>query len=303
VRACLRSEAEGIPNDEVITMSQNPEQQTSPDYIRFVALGDSATYGLGDRVGGEFRGWARLLADAIGETHHVSFCNLAKPGATVHDVRRDQLADALDHQPVIASLVVGLNDVMRSTWDPERIRGELLECAAALASSGALLLTVRFHDHAAVLGLPRLLARPMARRIAVLNEIYDEVHERYGVIRVDLSVDQMTGHREFWSADRLHPSELGHRHLARRAATLLNAEGLTFDLPSDQCREPAPTRREAARILATEGGPWVARRVRDLGPWAARRGVDRVRVRFGPRPATVLAPVDTYPSSVTWTTA
>jgi lysophospholipase L1-like esterase len=284
------------PNDEVIAMPQNPEQQSPPDYIRFVALGDSATYGLGDRVDGEFRGWARLVVDALGETHHVSFCNLAQPGATVHDVRRDQLADALDHRPVIASLVVGLNDVMRSSWDPDRIRGELLECAAALASSGALLLTVRFHDHAAVLGLPRFLARPMARRIAVLNEIYDEVHVRYGVIRVDLSADPMTGLREFWSADRLHPSELGHRHLARRAAALLNAEGLAFEPPSEQCEEPAPTRREAARTLATEGGPWVARRVRDLGPWAARRGVDRVKVRFAPRPAAVLAPVDTYPS-------
>jgi len=116
------------------------------------------------------------------------------------------------------------------------------------------------------------------------------------VIRVDLSVDQMTGHREFWSADRLHPSELGHRHLARRATGLLNAEGLLFGLPSEQCAQPAATRRQAVRMLATEGGLWAVRRVRDLAPWAARRGVDGIRVRFAPRPATVLALMDTYPA-------
>jgi lysophospholipase L1-like esterase len=264
-------------------------QQTATDYIRFVALGDSATYGLGDRVGEDFRGWARLLAEAIGEAHHVSFCNLAEPGASVRDVRRGQLADAVAHQPVIASLVVGLNDVMRSTWDPDRIRVELLDCAAALARSGAVIITVRFHDHAKALGLPRWPARPMARRIAVLNNIYDEVHEKYGVIRVDLAADPMTAQREFWSADRLHPSELGHRHLARLAARELNAEGLLFDLPSAHCGQPVPTRREAARILAKEGGPWIARRVRDLGPWAARRGVDRVRVAIAGKPDPVLA--------------
>ncbi|WP_182380100.1 SGNH/GDSL hydrolase family protein [Nocardioides sp. WS12] len=267
------------------------QQQATPDYIRFVALGDSATYGLGDRVGGECRGWARLLADAIGETHHVSFCNLAKPGAGVPDVRREQLADAVAHQPVIASLVVGLNDVMKSTWEPIRIREELLECAAALAATGAVIITVRFHDHGQVLGLPRWLARPMARRIAVLNEIYDEVHARFGLIRVDLDSDPMTARREFWSADRLHPSELGHRHLARLAARELNTEGLAFGPPSRQCGQPVATRRETARILAKEGGPWIARRVRDLGPWAARRGVHRVRDRITGKPAAaMLAP-------------
>ncbi|MDT0201799.1 GDSL-type esterase/lipase family protein [Nocardioides sp. AE5] len=105
-------------------------------YVRFAALGDSATHGIGDRVPGGWRGWARLLADAMASGHDVSFCNLAVPGATATDVHQHQLADAVAHQPDIVSLVVGLNDTMRSTWDPPRMRAELLESAEVLHRQG-----------------------------------------------------------------------------------------------------------------------------------------------------------------------
>ena len=49
--------------------------------------------------------------------------------------------------------------------------------------------------------------------------------------------------REMWAADRLHPSELGHRRLARRVAELLLEEGLEFGLPSQTCTEPRPSQR------------------------------------------------------------
>lgn len=35
------------------------------DYIRFAALGDSATFGLGDPVESGWRGWAHLLSDGM----------------------------------------------------------------------------------------------------------------------------------------------------------------------------------------------------------------------------------------------
>lgn len=252
-------------------------RQTGRDYIRFVALGDSASCGVGDPTPEGWRGWAQILADAIAADHHVSFCKLAVPGATVADVRRLQLGDALDHRPVIASLVVGLNDVLRSTWDPEQIREDLLHCAAGLARQGALIITVRYHDHTRVLGLPQFLASPVRRRIQVLNEIYDEVHRKYGTLRVDLAADPTIYTRELWAADRLHPSELGHRHLARIVGQMLADEGLEFAPPSLTCTGSAPSRRDVARVLATEVAPWLARRIHDLAPWAAREAARRAR--------------------------
>jgi len=256
---------------------ERERQLTSRDYIRIAALGDSATCGVGDPTPDGWRGWARILADAIALDHHVSFCKLAVTGATVADVRRKQLGPALDHRPVIASLVVGLNDVMRSTWDPDQIRDDLLHCAAELAGQGALLVTVRFHDHTRVLGLPTLLARPMQRRIQILNEIYDEVHERYGTLRLDLGADPAIYDRELWAADRLHPSEMGHRRLARLVAELLLEEGLEFGLPSMTCTEGRPSRLCTARTIVTDVAPWLTRRVRDLGPWVAHEAIRRTR--------------------------
>ena len=250
---------------------------TSPsaDYIRFVALGDSATCGVGDTTPEGWRGWARILADAIAAEHHVSFLNVAVPGAVVADVRREQLADALAHRPCVASLVVGLNDVLRSTWDPDQVRADLLYCARELARQGAVVMTVRFHDHTRVFGLPRPLARPLRRRIETLNEIYDEVHERYGTVRLDLT-DPTLYSRDLWSFDRLHPSEQGHRWLARRVALLLNSEGLTVPLPSLTCTSTADSRAKQARALVVDIAPWMGRRLRDLAPWGARRILDTV---------------------------
>lgn len=234
------------------------------DYVRFAVLGDSASCGVGDPTPHGWRGWARILADAIARDHHVSLCNLAVPGAVVADVRRKQLDDAVAHRPVVASLVVGLNDVLRSDWRPEQLREDLLYCAGALARHGALVITARFHDHTRVLGIPGPLARPLRRRLETLNEIYDEVHEKYGTARLDLAAEPAIYSRDLWAFDRLHPSELGHRWLARRVGELLDAEGLAFPLPSLIPTGPSPGRREKAQSLVVEIVPWLGRRVRDL---------------------------------------
>ena len=223
-------------------------------YVRFAALGDSTTAGFGDPVPGGWRGWAKLLADAMAGSHEMSFCNLAVSGALVADVAHRQLPHAVGHRPDIASLIVGVNDTMRSSWDRPRIREELLLCADTLSSSGALLLTTRFHDHGAVLGLPGLLRRPLSRRLDFLNEVYDEVRTR-----------------AYWSVDRLHPSELGHRALARAFAEELRTQGLDFCPPS-HLRDGGyvPNWRSDLAWMVTQGAPWFGRRARDLGPWAAR---------------------------------
>jgi lysophospholipase L1-like esterase len=236
-------------------------------YVRFVALGDSATYGVGDPTPeGEPRGWARILAEAIAQSHDVSFCNVAASGATTAGVWSAQLPEALRHRAQVASLVVGLNDTMRASWDPVAIRSALLMSAAALTSRGALLMTLRFHEHARVMRLPRPLAKVMTDRLEELNHILDEVHERYGGIQLDLADVPEVYEPRSWSADRLHPSERGHRLLAAHFAARLEERGLSFPAPSVDCSAPAPGRRENAQWVLTQVVPWLGRRARDLGP-------------------------------------
>jgi lysophospholipase L1-like esterase len=255
-------------------------------YLRFAALGDSTTVGIGDPVpGGGWRGWARLLADAMTTSYDVSFCNLAISGATSSTVLTKQLDDGLAHRPTHASLIVGVNDTMRSTWDPPRMRTELMTCAEALHDVGAELVTARFHDHGAVFGLPAVLRRPLFQRIEVVNRIYDEIHAAYGGIRLDLATCPEIHERAFWSVDRLHPSERGHRALACAYAVLLQDHGLAFTPPSPEPAGgfPPSWRRDLAWMVA-EGAPWMGRRARDLAPWAARVAVSEARGVV--RPAT-----------------
>lgn len=244
-------------------------------YLRFAALGDSTTVGLGDPVpGGTWRGWSRLLSEALQASYDVSYCNVAISGATASVVRERQLDEALAHRPDLASLLVGVNDTLRSTWDPDRLRADLHHIASALTGGGARLMTVRWHDHGAVLGLPRRVVRPISERIEVVNTIYDEVHATHGGLRLDLALEPAVLDRACWSIDRFHPSELGHRALARAWGERLRADGLDFPLPAltPQGGCPPSWRRDMAWMV-TEGAPWVGRRARDLGPWAVRRAI------------------------------
>ena len=237
--------------------------------VRFAALGDSATYGVGDPLGQGFRGWARMLEDALAQRHVLSFCNLARTGASAADVRQVQLPDALNHRPDLASVIVGLNDTMRSSWNPIQIRDDLLHSSSSLAACGSVLLTASFHDHTRVIGLPSLLARPMSRRIEVLNGIYDEIHVRYGGIRVDLTCHPDVYDRSFWSIDRLHPSPIGHRALAGEFAAQLGALGVDDSDVVSVVGTGSSRLADLSRV-AREGAPWMLRRARDLAPAAAR---------------------------------
>jgi lysophospholipase L1-like esterase len=236
-------------------------------YLRFAALGDSATYGIGDPVPEGWRGWSRLLAGALASSYDLSYWNLAVSGSTSADVLRHQLRDAVAHRPDLASLVVGVNDTMRATWDPQRLRRELLVCAELLTDTGATLLTVRFHDHGAVFGLPGVLRRVMYNRISAVNDAYDEVFSRYGGLRIDLADHPAVLDRSFWSVDRLHPSELGHRAMARSFADLLVGAGYAFEPPSLSTAGGQPLNwRDDVSWMVREGVPWMGRRARDFGP-------------------------------------
>jgi len=261
------------PSPELLVPARRDPAGTLRAYVRVAALGDSLTLGVGDPTTTGYRGWARILTEAIGNDHEVSLCNVARAGATTSDVRSQQLSDAVEHRPHLASLIVGLNDTLRSTWDPARVREDLLHCAKQLTRGSALLLTASFHDHGQVLRLPRLLARPLLERIQVVNDVYDELHQRFGGLRVDLSAHPGVYDREFWTIDRMHPSELGHRALAHEYAERLLELGLTFEPPGLDLDGSTPSRRSELRRLVKEGAPWLARRARDLGPSAARRAL------------------------------
>ncbi|WP_405935001.1 SGNH/GDSL hydrolase family protein [Streptomyces longwoodensis] len=250
--------------------------------VRFVALGDSLTEGVGDPTGDGWRGWAALLADGLGAgpATPVRFTNLAVSGAQTRDVLERQLPAALGLRPEVAAVVVGVNDTLRCTFDIHAVAARLDRVYGALAGQGAVLLTTCLPDPGGVLGLPGALARPLARRQQAVNAVMHALSERYGAVHLHAAEGAWVTDRALWSADRLHPGERGHRHLALRFHALLAEAGLARGAaPSVEPEFPVPTRAASLRWLATAGTGWVVRRCTDLLPNLLTLAADEVRHR------------------------
>lgn len=240
---------------------------TCPDRSTvFVALGDSITLGMGDpQPGGGLRGWAALLAGGLVD---ASFHNLAVSGAQTADLERVQLPRALELRPSLAAVIVGVNDTLRATFDPERIAASLTHTIGALGAAGAVVLTMRLPDPGRMFGLPGALARPLARRIVAVNAAVDAVAERFGTVHFDAARHPQTYDRRMWSVDRLHPSERGHRLIARSYHELLRDTGVALgEVPGAEPVNPPPTRRDQFRWMATKGTRWLLDRSTDLVPY------------------------------------
>ncbi|MFF8946591.1 SGNH/GDSL hydrolase family protein [Streptomyces sp. NPDC014864] len=247
--------------------------------VRFVALGDSLTEGVGDPAGDGWRGWAALLAGGLARTP-VEFTNLARSGAQTRDVRERQLPAALALRPDLVSVVVGVNDTLRCTFDIHAVAARLDQVYAAFTARGAVLLTACLPDPGAMLGLPGALGRPLARRQRAVNAVVHALSDRYGAVHLHAAEGEWLGDRAMWSADRLHPGERGHRQLAVRFHALLTGAGLaTGAAPSPEPELPAPNRAASLWWLATAGTGWMARRCTDLLPQLLTLAADELRHR------------------------
>jgi lysophospholipase L1-like esterase len=239
------------------------------DSVQAVAvLGDSIGVGIGDPVpNGGWRGFAPLLAEALGAAR---LTNHAVSGSRVGGVREVQLPAALLARPDVAVVVVGMNDTMRSDFDPARLTSDFGEVVSALKACGAIVVTVRYHEHHRVFPLPAFLRRALGARIAALNSVLDAVAARHGVAMVDLGQLPDIYDPAAWAVDRLHPSELGHRMLANAIAARLASLGaavpgeVSLDCAGGRC----VSRLAHWAWLVFKGVPWLCRRGRDLIPYA-----------------------------------
>src|SRR5258708_7068747 len=149
-------------------MSREKGGQAVPDsgYLRYVALGDSQTEGLGDGDDARgLRGWADRLAEQVARHNPgLLYANLAVRGRKAGQVRAEQLSPALAMRPDLATVVAGVNDVLRPSVDLDEVVGHLEAMFAALTAQGATVATLMFPD----IGRITPLARPIGRRVLAL---------------------------------------------------------------------------------------------------------------------------------------
>ena len=135
-------------------------------YRRFVALGDSTTEGLVDPLpdGSGFRGWADRLAETLAVLEpDLRYANLAVRCKLARQVRAEQLDAALALEPDLASLLSGLNDMLRRTVDVGAVAGELDFMVGALRDVGADVLMFTLPDPVPINPLAREAAMHLVR--------------------------------------------------------------------------------------------------------------------------------------------
>jgi lysophospholipase L1-like esterase len=233
-------------------------------YHRYVALGDSQTEGLGDGddVRGH-RGWADRFAEHLARANPaLHYANLAVRGRTAAQIREEQLPVALELRPDLATVMAGMNDVIRPGFDAAAVAAALEDMFEALTGAGARVVTVTFPN----IGEIAPLARRYVPRVLDINARIRDAAARHGVTLVDTFALTYVTDARMWSPDRLHASPEGHTRFAAAVAHALELPGSddTWMAPLPALPTPAAWRAAAteARWLATFAGPWIARRLR-----------------------------------------
>lgn len=227
--------------------------------IRYVAIGDSFTEGVGDDLpDGGVRGWADLvahgLADATGRSIH--YANLAIRGRLLGRIIDEQLDAALALAPTLVSVNGGGNDMLRPGTNLPWIIAETERALRRIRDAGAEPLLVAGANP--TIGIPRgAQVRVKGDRLAAAAA---ELAERLGITYCDNWSDPVLARREYWSPDRLHLAPVGH---ARVATNVLRALGHPHpaDWAIDAAPMPTPTRRENLRYAREHVVPWLARRI------------------------------------------
>ena len=235
-------------------------------YSRFVALGDSQTEGCNDLgPDGRWRGWADRFAERLAATTSpdLTYANLAVGGCRARHVREVQLPAALELEPDLASVCVGMNDLLRHDFDLAATVAEIETSIAALRATGCRVFTMTFPDVALMLPVMGFL-RP---REAELNARIEEVAARHDVDVLDLFSLGIAADPGMWSHDRIHGSALGHERIAAGACELLGLPGSdhTWAEVSGTVPRGLGLLRREAWWVASFVGPFLLKQVRGRG--------------------------------------
>lgn len=229
--------------------------------MRFAAIGDSFTEGVGDELDdGHVRGWADVVAAGLGQATPggIDYVNLAIRGRLMRPIVEEQFEAvlALDPLPSMISFNGGGNDMMRPRFGIERVMGYLEYVADRCADAGIDVLVISGGDPSYDLPRGKTIRR---HGDAFLAATLDFVDGRPGVQMVDNWSDQELRRPPYWSPDRLHLNALGHSRVAARVLTELGVE-TALPTAADAPLGPGGFGTEA-RYYARYVLPWLARRI------------------------------------------
>ncbi len=191
------------------------------------------------------------------------FVNVAKNGARARHLPTSQLPAVIAYRPHMVLICIGTNDVLRGDFSPEEIRSCLETVCKSAIEIGSLVVMLGLPDPIRTAPGPMALRRILSDRVIIINEILDEIAGDGLAIVVPTWNSRIAHERRMWHVDRMHPSALGHQHIADSVRRHLS-------LPRRSARK-IPTEVNVSKKfemywLITNGAKWFAKRSIDLVP-------------------------------------
>ncbi|MGX1702462.1 SGNH/GDSL hydrolase family protein [Microbacterium sp. NPDC055357] len=226
--------------------------------VRYVAIGDSFTEGVGDDLpDGRVRGWADLAAqgwaDAAGRP--ISYANLAIRGKLVWPIVDEQLEPALALKPTHLSFNGGGNDMLRPRTSMAHVLSAFDRVIRRCDEEGVRLILLSGANPSGQLPLRRVIQR---RGDVLSAAVVAHIADRPDIVRALNWPDLELSTAPYWSEDRLHMNSRGHHRVAARVLTALG-----FEPPQEWWSLPtaAATGARGAAYYREHVGPWLRRRL------------------------------------------
>ncbi len=225
--------------------------------MRYVAIGDSFTEGVGDpRDDGSLRGWADRVAEGLAHAlgQPIEYANLSIRGRLLEPILDEQLEPALALKPDVLTFNGGGNDMMRPGADMDRLirltRSAIERCLA----EGVRPVLLSGGDPTA--NIP--LGRTIHARGSLLTRALAELVREHGLVFVNMFEDAELRRRGYWTADRIHLNAWGHERVAAKVLEALGHPTEARALEQDSRRRSL---RAEAAFAREHLLPWVQRRV------------------------------------------
>ncbi|HET6973294.1 MAG TPA: SGNH/GDSL hydrolase family protein [Pyrinomonadaceae bacterium] len=178
--------------------------------IIYVALGDSTGYGVGARDGG----YVKRLFDRINERRPTStLLNLCVSGATTDDLVRGQLDRAVELNPDLVTVGIGINDIGHGLTLEQFSKNYETILSTLKEKTHAQIVVTNLPDVSSAPRIPDSMRSTYQRQIDQFSQRLMEIAERYGVTIFDIytiTKDELPSHPEYFSNDGFHPSDEGY---------------------------------------------------------------------------------------------
>ncbi|MFN2454133.1 MAG: SGNH/GDSL hydrolase family protein [Pyrinomonadaceae bacterium] len=177
--------------------------------VVYLALGDSTGVGIGAKRGG----YVDRLFTRIERAHPGSrLVNRCASGAATADVLIRQMNQTSHIKPTFITINIGANDLIQGR-SPEKFAHNYEEIILRLRKETvAPILVMNIPDISLAPAVPIYMRDSARRHIVGFNSRIEEIAGRHDLRLVDLYNQSraFSPHREFFSQDGLHPSDVGY---------------------------------------------------------------------------------------------